>query len=222
MSSSVDDPSNNSQITKPEKLFNCQRPIHDVLGGGNVANLLLWRNPKVSFLVLIGVTYLWLLFEVIEYNLVTFFCHLLITTMLVSFIRCTLSDIFKWNTPQASTIALDESTMQGVATILYNNLNRLLTKFLDIATGKDPKPFFLVIGMLWFMSIVGNYISALNLIYIGYLFLQSMPILYEMYEDDVDSISRKMIVELMRLYEKLDSSVLRRIPRGPRKEKKRK
>lgn len=55
----------------------------------------------------------------------------------------------------------------------------------------------------------------------GYIFIQIVPFMYEMYEADVDNIAGKLFREIMMLYTKLDSSILRRIPRGPRREKKR-
>ncbi|KAE8676130.1 Detected protein of unknown function [Hibiscus syriacus] len=50
-----------------------------ILGGGKVADVLLWRNPKVSTALLLGVTTTWFLFEVVEYNFVTLLCHISIT-----------------------------------------------------------------------------------------------------------------------------------------------
>jgi len=61
-----------------------------------VADMLLWRDRNLSAAVLGGMTVIWFLFEIAEYNLVTFLCHISITTMLVLFIWSTAADILKW------------------------------------------------------------------------------------------------------------------------------
>ncbi|KAM1020037.1 hypothetical protein ACFX13_042088 [Malus domestica] len=77
------------------KLFGHERPIHHVLGGGKVADVLLWRNQNVSVALLIAMTtVIWFLFEVAEYNFVTLLRHILISTLLVIFIWRTATEIF--------------------------------------------------------------------------------------------------------------------------------
>ena len=61
-----------------------------------VADVLLWRNKNVSAALLLGMTVIWFLFEVVEYNLVPLLCHISITMMLVLFIWSTAADILKW------------------------------------------------------------------------------------------------------------------------------
>ena len=62
----------------------------------SVADVLLWRNRKVPAAVLIGVSAIWFLFEVAEYNFVTLLCHISITTMLVIFIWCMSAEYIGW------------------------------------------------------------------------------------------------------------------------------
>lgn len=61
-----------------------------------VADILLWENKTVSAALLIGMTVIWFLFEVVEYNFVTLMCHLSITTMLVTFIWFKGAEFFNW------------------------------------------------------------------------------------------------------------------------------
>jgi hypothetical protein len=56
------------------------------------ADLFLWRNKKISGGVLAGATSIWLLFEVLEYHLLTLFCHCLILT---------LGTLFLWSNASA-------------------------------------------------------------------------------------------------------------------------
>ncbi|RXH70917.1 hypothetical protein DVH24_015539 [Malus domestica] len=76
------------------KLFRCEKPIHHVLGGGRVADVLLWRNRNVLVVLLIAMTVIWFLFKVAEYNFVILLCHILISTLLVIFIWHTATEIF--------------------------------------------------------------------------------------------------------------------------------
>lgn len=58
--------------------------------------MLLWRDRNLSAGLLIGISAIWFLFEIVEYNFVTLLCHLSIATMLVFFIWCYGAEIFRW------------------------------------------------------------------------------------------------------------------------------
>lgn len=62
----------------------------------SVADVLLWRDRKVSSAIMAAVTVAWFLFEVVEYNFITLLCHIFITSMLVVFIWSTAADLFNW------------------------------------------------------------------------------------------------------------------------------
>ncbi|KAH0676947.1 hypothetical protein KY290_024003 [Solanum tuberosum] len=44
-----------NDLTPTSKLLGRQRPIHSVLGGGKVADILLWRDKRSSGAILIAV-----------------------------------------------------------------------------------------------------------------------------------------------------------------------
>lgn len=50
------------------------------------ADLLLWRNKKISASVLGGATAVWVLFELLEYHFLTLVCHILILVLAVLFL----------------------------------------------------------------------------------------------------------------------------------------
>lgn len=50
------------------------------------ADVFLWRNKKVSAGVLGGATAMWVLFELLEYHLLTLVCHCLIVALAVLFL----------------------------------------------------------------------------------------------------------------------------------------
>ncbi|GER44428.1 reticulon-like protein [Striga asiatica] len=193
-----------------------QKPLHAILGGGKVADIMLWRNPKLSAAILIGSTVIWSLFEVGEYNFITLICHISIITMLILFIWSSGAGLIDWNPPDLRAITIPESTVRW----LLAEINKLLLKFYQISSGKDLKTFFLAIASLWILSGVGNLFTSLNLLYIGFVGLMSLPALYERYQDEVDYLANKGNRDMKKLYRKLDNKFLNKIPRGPTKEKK--
>ncbi|XP_059434857.1 reticulon-like protein B14 [Corylus avellana] len=198
------------------RLFGRERSLHNILGGGKVADILLWKNTKLSAAILAGFTTIWLLFEVAEYQLVTLLCHLLIITMLIIFIWSKAAGLIDRSPPNIQEIRLSESTCRH----LFTNVNWFLFKFYEISSGKDLKHFFLAVSCLWMLSVAGTYFSSLNLSYIAFLCIQTLPVLYERYEKEVDYLATKGNQDVKKWYRKFDSNVLNKIPRGPVKEKK--
>ncbi|XP_051145698.1 reticulon-like protein B14 [Andrographis paniculata] len=200
-----------------KRLFGREKPLHHLLGGGKVADVLLWRNKNLSAAILVGFTAIWFLFEVAEYNFVTLMCHISMIAMLVLFVWSTGAGLIDWNPPDPRAITVPESTFRW----LFAKINRLVVKFYDVSSGKDLRTFFLAITFLWILSGIGNYTSSLNLLYTGFLCMITLPVLYERYEAEVDYLASKGNRDVKKLYRKFDSKFLNKIPRGPVKEKKR-
>ncbi|KAK8703251.1 hypothetical protein V6N13_021573 [Hibiscus sabdariffa] len=106
------------------------------------------------------------------------------------------------------------------AKALRFEINRAFAVLRDIASGRDLKKFLSVIAGLWILSVVGNWCNFLTLFYIVFVLLQTVPVLYEKYEDKVDPFAEKAMHEIKKQYAVFDAKVLSKIPRGPSKEKK--
>ncbi|XP_021730712.1 reticulon-like protein B9 [Chenopodium quinoa] len=198
----------NNKEAAPTRLFGRLRSIHEALGGGEVADILLWRKPKVSAILLLGITIIWLLFAVIEYSFVSLVCHISITTLLVFFIWCTLAELFNWKTPEIPEIMIQDSTFKNVATMIHARINLCLSMLLDIACRENIMYFFMTIGCLLMLSILGNYISSINLLFTSYICMQLLPFLYEKFEDEVNYIIGEIYGEMMKWYKMFDESIL--------------
>ncbi|PON38947.1 Reticulon [Parasponia andersonii] len=209
-----------NEISRGRRLFGREKPIYEVLGGGKVADVLLWKKRNISAAILIGMTVIWFLFEVVEYNFVTLLCHISITIMLVFFIWSSGAETFKWTPPKIPEVVLQESAFREVASTFHRRFNQLLSKLLDIACGRDLPLFFLAIISLYFLSVIGTYFSFLNFLYVGFICLETVPFLYDRFEDDVDHLAIRIVQEIKRSYRRLDSNFLNKIPRGPVKHKK--
>ncbi|KAL2324130.1 hypothetical protein Fmac_023188 [Flemingia macrophylla] len=203
--------------TVPGK-FDRQRPLHAVLGGGRLADILLWKDKMSTAAIVAGFSSIWFLFEVVECHLVNLLCYILMATMLILFVWYNAAGLITWSIPQIYDFEIPEPTFR----YLYKKLNSFLRKFYDISTGKDLTLFFVTISGLWIMSAIGNYFTTLNLLYMVFLCLVTLPIMYERYEYEVNYLASKGNQDVKRLFNTLDSKVLNKIPRGPVKEKKHK
>ncbi|XP_057733842.1 reticulon-like protein B9 [Arachis stenosperma] len=211
--------SDNEITTTKRKLF--EHDIHQVLGGREVADVLLWRNKKISAAILIGMTVIWFLFEVVEYNLVPLLCHISITIMLVLFIWSTMAQIFKWNAPNIPDIILQDYLFEDLATIFHRGFKQLLPMLHYISSGIDLPRFLLIIVSLYMLSVIGTYLSFVNLLYIGFLCMLTLPIMYERYEEEINNLVGNVLVDLRKKYKQFEKRYLSKIPRGSVKEKKR-
>ncbi|KAH0453615.1 hypothetical protein IEQ34_017939 [Dendrobium chrysotoxum] len=206
--------------TTTTRLFGRQHNLHEVFGGGKVADVVLWRNKHLSAAILAGVSVIWFLLEVVEYNFLTLLCHISITGMLLLFIWSYGVALVDKSPPKLTEIILPENDFREFAQVLHARLSSFLSILQDVTMGKNLRLFFLAITSLWIISILGSSCSSLNLLYFGYLCIQILPVLYENYEGEVDHLVTKGSRYLRKLYRKFDSKVLNKIPRGPVKDKK--
>ncbi|KAI3817219.1 hypothetical protein L1987_11008 [Smallanthus sonchifolius] len=200
-----------------QNMANFKRYFHSFIGKGHVSDVLLWRNTRLSASILLGVTAIWSLFEVYEYNFVSLVCHISIIVMLIIYITYTMAKYTQWDLPDFEEITIPESTFKW----LYRKTNKLLLKFYYIASGEDLVRFLSTMALLWMISVIGSHFSSLNLIYLCFLCVGTLPAIYEQHEGEIDYLVSKGIRDAKRLLEQFDSNILSKIPRGQVKEKKR-
>ncbi|XP_021749378.1 reticulon-like protein B14 [Chenopodium quinoa] len=198
------------------RMFGRNRSLHSILGGRGVADILLWRNKTLSASILAGFSIIWFLFEVVELHFITVACYILMAFMLVLFIWIQGERFFRWRPPTMYDIQISETTARHV----LSRINKFLIKFYRISCGEDFARFFVALAAIWLLSIFGSYSSALNVLYVVFLGLITIPVLYERYEREVTYIATQGKGDMKRLYRKIDSKVLSKIPRGPVKERK--
>ncbi|CAL5339958.1 unnamed protein product [Camellia sinensis] len=226
--------------TKIFRLFGREKPVHKVFGGGKPADIFLWRNKKISAGVLGGATAIWVLFELLEYHLLTLVCHMLILSLAILFLWSNATTFINKTPPHIPEVHLPEEPFLQVASALRIEINRALVVLRDIASGKDIKMFLgfgciaLVSGLMWLLIsrcipdtnylcrncwLVGCVTFGKLLQFLD-LVLHRVPVLYEKYEDQVDSFGEKAMIEIKKQYAVFDAKVLSKIPRGPLKDKK--
>ncbi|XP_044956755.1 reticulon-like protein B1 [Hordeum vulgare subsp. vulgare] len=194
--------------------------VHKVLGGGKTADVLLWKDKKTTAVVIGGTTVIWVLFEVLDYHLLTLLSHVMIGVLAILFVWSKAMTFIKKSPPDIPVVEIPEDLAVNVSRALRNDVNRSLHLFREIAMGHDLKKFLGVIAGLWVLSEVGSCCDFLTLIYIAVLMIHTVPILYDKYQDKVDHFAGKAHTEACKHYEVLDQKVLSKIPRGPAKTKK--
>ncbi|AQK91112.1 Reticulon-like protein B1 [Zea mays] len=202
------------------RLFGREQPIHKALGGGKPADVFLWRNRNISAGVLGGATAIWILFELLGYHLLTFVCHGLIFSLGVLFLWSNASSFIHKSPPKIPEVVIPEDLVVNIAVSTRYEINRAFANLRRIALGRDIKKFLMVIAGLWLLSVLGSCCNLLTLVYIVFVVLHTVPVLYEKYEDQIDTYGEKGWVEIKKQYAVFDEKVLSKVPRGPAKDKK--
>lgn len=219
-SDSDDDKKDSSLKAKVHRIFGREKPVHKVLGGGKPADVFMWRNKKISAGIIGGATAIWVLFEVLEYHLLTLVCHALMLALAVLFLWSNASSFINKSPPRIPEVSVPEKPVLQFASDVRISINQGFSVLREVATGRDLKKFLCVIAILWFLSFLGSCCDFLTLFYIAVVSLHTVPVLYDKYEDQVDSAAEKALAEIKKQYAVFDAKVLSKIPRGPLKDRK--
>ncbi|MBA0655170.1 hypothetical protein Goklo_007684, partial [Gossypium klotzschianum] len=231
----------NSAIARPmgDSSLALGTSVHKALGGGSVADVLLWRKWRGGAVMLVSATTMWYLFEVAGYNFLTFVANVLLLLIVILFLwaksasllnRTMHDDFLEENgsdsaficrpLPPIPNMEISERTIGIVADELQVWLNCVLSIAHDITIGRNLKVFLKVALSLWFVSFIGSLFNFLTLVYIGVILILSVPLVYEKYQPHIDeklSVAHRVFQEQCR---KLDETVLSKLPLPSNKEKK--
>ncbi|CAN1309076.1 Reticulon-like protein B5 [Linum perenne] len=218
--SDSDSASDSSDSVKEKifRLFGRERPVHHVLGGGKAADVLLWRNKKATGVILGAATLIWVLFELVEYHLLTLVCHTLILSLALLFLWSNAHTLINncpslYRTPpRIPEVYLPEEPVLQAAAALRIEINQALALLRSIAAGKDLKKFLMVIAGLWLTSILGSCCNFLTLFYTAFVLLHTVPLIYEKYDHKIDPLAEKATIEIKKQYTVFDAKVLSKIP----------
>ncbi|KAL9268164.1 Reticulon-like protein [Drosera capensis] len=197
------------------RLFGREKPVHVVLGGGKPADVLLWRDKKISAGGVGVATAIWVLFELLEYHLLTLVCHILMVALAILFLWSNATSFINKAPPHIPEVQIPERAVLEFVSVVRLEINESIAFLRQIASGKELKKFLAVIGGLWVVSIVGSWFNFLTLFYTLFILLHTLPVLYEKYEGQVDAFAEKAGIELKKHYAVVDEKVLSKIPRGP-------
>lgn len=193
--------------------------VHNALGGGPVADILLWRNCYGGGAVLISSTVLWFLFEKGGYNIIAFIANNLLLLVVILFLWAKSASLLNRPLPPIPELDISEETVLIAADEMQVWVNHVFSITHDIAVDGNLKALIKVVSSLWLISYIGSFFNFLTMIYIGVLLSLSVPFLYDMFQPQVDK--RLIVVHkvLHTVFRQADM-VLQMMPSSQNKQKK--
>ncbi|KAG7580995.1 Reticulon [Arabidopsis suecica] len=223
------------------RLLGRQVTVHQFMGGGKAADLLLWRRRHLSLGVIIISTVAWLIFEFSGLPFLSVSSDVLLIGIIISFIharvsafrkRCALlfTSLFHISllfflllisttcylvisrqSHSLPELVLSEEMVNSAAASFRIKLNHLLVMAHDVTVGNDFRLFFKVVICLWLLSAIGSYISLCTLVYIGTILSVTIPALYSKYQSKVDKCCGTIHRRLSHHYKIVDENVISRL-----------
>ncbi|XP_065871654.1 reticulon-like protein B16 [Euphorbia lathyris] len=210
--------SSSSILTSGYRLFGRKASVHQVMGGGKAADVLLWKR-HVSFGVIVVATVAWFIFEQSELPFLTIFSDVLLVVTVILYARANVAVMRNTQPQSLPELVLSEEMVNNAAASFRVKLNNVLLMAHDITIGKDFRLFFMVVVCLWLLSAIGSYFSFFTLAYVGTVLSITIPALYSRYEEHVDKYCGMIHRTLSHHYKIVDESVISRIPQSLSKEK---
>ncbi|XP_043718146.1 reticulon-like protein B12 [Telopea speciosissima] len=197
-----------------DRLFNRQRTVHQILGGGLVADVMLWRRKDVTLGILVVTLAAWVVFERSGYTLLSLVSSVFLLLISILFLWAKSAAILNRPPPPLPNLHISEQVVNEAAAVICSQMNNFLSTSRDISLGKDSKMFLKVAAFLWLISVVGSWADFLTLGYTSLAIILTIPALYERYEDQIDRYILMGYRELRRLFVKLDNEILSKIRRS--------
>lgn len=192
------------------RLFDRQRSIYQIMGGGKAADVFLWKQFRVSFGVIVVATFTWLLVERSGISFLSLSSDVLLILVAVQFVR---AQVGRQHRPLPELV-LSEEMVNNAAASIRVKVNNMLLLAHDITLGKDFRLFIKVVMFLWLMSVVGSVFSFFTVAYIGTIVAITVPALYNKYEEHVDKYAGFVHQKISKHYKIVDESVIRRLPKN--------
>ncbi|KAK8311366.1 hypothetical protein V6Z11_D02G244500 [Gossypium hirsutum] len=186
--------------------------VHQALGGGTVADVLLWREWCSGVVMLTSSTMVWYLFERAGYNFLSFMANVLSLLVAILFFWAKSASLLNRSLPPLPNLEISENTVVIITDVLHQWINHTLSIAHNIAIARDLKFFLKVAVSLWLVSYIGSLFEFLTLVYIGVILSLSVPVVYDKYQHFIDEklcVTRRFI---QTQYRKIDEVVLRKLP----------
>ncbi|KAG5042658.1 hypothetical protein AAZX31_03G068500 [Glycine max] len=194
-----------------DRLFNRQRSLHEILGGGQVADLILWRRKNLTVGILLVTLAVWVVFERSGYTLLSLVSNVLLLLIVILFLWAKSAAILNRPAPPLPQLHLSEEMANEVKTFIRTRVNDLLSVSQDIALGKDSRLFLKVAAYLWIISIIGGLTDFLTLAYTSLFIVLTVPAIYERYEDYIDKYILKGYRKLCLLHLKINEQYVNKV-----------
>lgn len=194
------------------RLFGRQKPVHSLLGGGKSADVMLWRNKKISSSFLAGATAIWGMFEWLNYHFLSLVCFALAFGMLLQFVLSNASGFMNRSPSEVPRIQIPNEWFVDIAMSIGTEVNRSLRILQDVACNGNLRQFLLAVSGLVAAAMIGSWCNFLTVLYIGFVAAHTLPILYEKYDVQVDGFVDNLLGKMQHHYKNIDARVLSRVP----------
>ncbi|TQD86009.1 hypothetical protein C1H46_028444 [Malus baccata] len=201
------------------RLFGRQESMHNCLGGGQAADVLLWKRGHVSFGAILVSTVSWLVFERSGLSFLSICADILLILVVLLFLRANYAVYRNKQLQTLPELVLSEEMVNNAAASFRVKINNVLLMAHDITLGKDFRLFFKVVVCLWLFSVIGSFFSFFTLAYIGSILSITLPALYSKHEETVDGYCGKIHRQFSKHYKIVDEGVFNRLPRNVPKDK---
>ncbi|KAH7387145.1 hypothetical protein KP509_16G008000 [Ceratopteris richardii] len=186
--------------------------VHELLGSGHSADVLLWRSTHLSAGFLGGATVIWFLFQWIGYHLVSVLSLLLLGFGVTLFVWSNAAAFLSRTPPPIRTLQLPYAQVHSIIEDFRQYANISLSKFHQIIVGKDIIRFLKLVGLLGILMLLGSWFDFLTLIYLAILVGHTVPMFYVKHGETIDQLGDSISKEMNTQLKRFDSSVLSRIP----------
>ncbi|KAF5467506.1 hypothetical protein F2P56_017326 [Juglans regia] len=201
------------------RLFGRQASVHQCMGGGQAADILLWKRWNVSLGIIAVATVAWLLFERSGLSFLSICSDVLLILIVLLFLHANYAVFRDRQLQTLPELVLSEEMVNNAAASFRVKINNVLLMAHDITLGKDFRLFSKVVVCVWLLSVVGSFFSFFTIAYIGTIIFITVPALYSKYEEHVDRYCGMIHRQFSKHYKIVDESVISRLPRSLTKDK---
>ncbi|XP_077236923.1 reticulon-like protein B16 isoform X2 [Tasmannia lanceolata] len=159
--------SSSASVGSGYRLFDRQRSMRQIMGGGKAADVILWKQGRISFGIIIVATIAWLIFERSGLSFLTVSSDILLILIVTQFVRANSAVLLNKQLKPLPELVLSEEMVNNAAASFRVKINYMLLMAHDITLGKDFRLFFKVVVCLWLFSVIGSFFSFFTLAYIG-------------------------------------------------------
>lgn len=195
--------------------------VHQALvGGGSVADVLLWRKRYGTGMLLIFGTCLWLIFDRGGYSPLSFVANMLFLLVVILFFWAKSASLLNRPLPAIPHLEMSEDVVEQAADVIRAWVNRVLAVAHEIVICGNLRVLTQVAALLWMISLIGSLFSFVTFVYIGFVLVLSVPAFYDKHQVEIDEILPLLWQLVLEGYNNLDKSILRKIPVTLHKNKK--
>ncbi|KAK1291675.1 Reticulon-like protein B11 [Acorus calamus] len=194
--------------------------VYQALGGGPVAEILLWKRRSIAAFLLASSTTLWIIFEFAGYNPLSFVANVFLLLVVILFFWAKSASLLNRPLPPLPDLEVSDEFISNAAEAACVWVNHVLAVARDCTIGRDVILLLKVNLVLWVVSYIGSLFSFLTLVYIGVVVSFTIPVMYDKYQDLVDeklNVAHKVI---QKQYRKIDDCILSKISGPVNKDKK--